>query len=132
MSSAEAYALDLMILPNDKIAEFDKFMKEYGNKSDKYLFREMMRVKAEVSTEVLQKHLKNLDALSKMEGFVTDEHRRRIEMVKDVLTRETPAPRQKTESKGVAETQFFVGSSLLLWFLALAAIWRRPWGFPRW
>jgi hypothetical protein len=68
--------------------------------------------------------VKNLDALSKMEGFVTDTHRQRIDMVKSILTAETRVSRPSQQS-GV-ETQIFFGSSLLLWFLILAAIWRRP------
>lgn len=123
-NNQNAYALDLVMLPNDKLGEFNQFVDQYANVPDKYIWREMARVKGEVSNEVLSQHVKNLDALSKMEGFVTDAHRQKIEMVKSILNTETRLPRP-AQQVGV-ETQFWGGSSLLLWFLTLAAIWRRP------
>lgn len=126
-NNQNAYTLDLVMLPNDKLEEYNKFLEQYGNVPDKYILREMYRVKGEVSQDVLSQHIKNLDALSKMEGFVTDDHKQRIEMVKNILTAETRLSRPSQQAE--VETQFWGGSSLLLWFLALAAIWRRPFFF---
>jgi hypothetical protein len=123
-NNQSAYTLDLVMLPNDKLEEYNKFIEQYGNVPDKYIWREMYRVKGEVSQEVLSQHIKNLDALSKMEGFVTDDHKQRMEMVKNILTTETRMSRPSQQAE--VETQFWGGSSLLLWFLTLAAIWRRP------
>lgn len=123
-----AYTLDLVMIPNDKMQEFNKFAEQYANVPDKYIWRELSRVKGEVSNEILAQHLKNLDALSKMEGFVTNDHRQRIEMVKSILAAETRNPRPSQQGT-VDSAQFFGGSSLLLWFLILAAIWRRRFFF---
>ncbi|MDF2545485.1 MAG: hypothetical protein K0R93_383 [Anaerosolibacter sp.] len=126
-NNQNAYTLDLVMLPNDKLEEYNKFLEQYGNVPDKYILREMYRVKGTVSQEVLSQHIKNLDALSTMEGFVTDDHKQRIEMVKNILTAETRISRPSQQAE--VETQFWGGSSLLLWFLTLAAIWRRPFFF---
>ncbi|MFT9497485.1 hypothetical protein [Anaerosolibacter sp.] len=126
-NNQNAYTLDLVMLPNDKLGEYNKFLEQYGNVPDKYILREMYRVKGEVSQEVLSQHIKNLDALSNMEGFVTDDHKQKIEMVKNILTAETRISRPSQQAE--VETQFWGGSSLLLWFLTLAAIWRRPFFF---
>jgi len=124
------YTLDLMILPNDKMNEFNEFLSEYGNKPDRYLYSEIARVKSEVSNEVLQQHITNLDAMAKMEGLVTDGHKRRIDTVKRILTTDFPTQSSARRIQSNPSTEFFFGgASLLLWFLALAAIWRRRPGF---
>lgn len=120
------YALDLVILPNDKIEQFNEFVKQYGNLPDKYIFREIAKVKNEISSDMLQQHVKRLDSLSKVEGFVTDYHKQRIDMVKRILASETKVSQPKSQQQAGIETQFWTGSSLLLWFLLLTAIWRRP------
>ena len=117
------YSLDLMLLPNEKMEEFNKFITEYGAAPDRYLYSEISRVKNEVSSEMIQQHIKNLDSLGQMEGLVNDQHRQRIEMVKRILTTETKRSKY-AQSQPKAEI-FFGGSSLLLWFLILTAIWRR-------
>lgn len=124
------YTLDLVMLPNDKMNEFNKFMTEYGNKSDRYLLNEIARVKTEVSQELLAQHLNNLDTMAKMQGLVTDYHKRRIDMVKRAISTPTQSS-QNTNRQAAPGAQFFwAGSSLLLWFLILAAIWRRPYYRP--
>ncbi|MDR5659639.1 hypothetical protein RH915_09040 [Serpentinicella sp. ANB-PHB4] len=121
------YALDFIMIPSEHIGEFNDFMTQYGDLSDYDLFNEILVTKNEVSQSELQSHIKNLDALSQMDGFVNDFTRQRIELVKEVLnTDSSTTPQSKIEKQFL-----FGGSSLLLWFLTLAAIWRRPFRGPR-
>ncbi|WZL71934.1 hypothetical protein QBE52_12560 [Clostridiaceae bacterium 35-E11] len=126
-----SYMLGQMFLNEEQIKEFNAFMKEYAGKSDRYIFREIARVKNEVSQEELQQHIANLDHLYNMKGFATEEVKSRIDTVKKILTSKSPAFSPRNIQQSAPKTQFFFGSSLLLWFLALVAIWRRPFfGYP--
>ncbi|QEK12785.1 hypothetical protein FQB35_10845 [Crassaminicella thermophila] len=115
--------LNGFILTDEQIKQFDGFMKKYRNKPDRYIFREIAKVKNEVSEEVLQQHIKNLDLLEQMEGFVQDQNKERIKTVRKILTTNTASFNQKQQS--APATQFVSGASLLLWFLILVAIWPR-------
>lgn len=121
------YNLDMIMFPSEQMSEFDTYMKKYGDLSEADVYREIVKVRTEVSKEVLQQHVKNLDALSQMDGFVTTTHRQRMHIVKSLLVEEVESSSNNV-SRSV-ETQFLYGSSLLLWFLALLAIWRRPYGW---
>lgn len=118
----------MIMFPSEELGQFDEFMTQYGELSEPYVYREIAEVKSKVSKEVLQQHIKNLDALYQMDGFVTDSHRQRIHIVRSILTEDIPSENNLHLSKDV-EGQFLYGSSLLLWFLTLLAIWRRPYGW---
>lgn len=124
--------LSQMFLNEEQMKEFEAFMKEYADKSDRYIYREIARVKNEVSEEELQQHITNLDHLYNMQGFATEDVKNRIKIVKQILTSKGPTFNPRNVQQSAPKTQFFFGTSLLLWFLALVAIWRRPFfGFPR-
>ncbi len=114
------HAFNKTILNESQIKELEGYEKQYANKSDQFILREIYRIKPTVSANVINQHIKNLDHLYQMEGFVNQEQKKRIMAVKKILSR----PSQRAQSN--VEGQFFVGSALLLWFLVLAAIWRRP------
>ncbi|KAB3529296.1 hypothetical protein F8154_14870 [Alkaliphilus pronyensis] len=116
------YSLDFVMLPSEYIEKFNEFMGQYGELSDKEIFNKISDTKAQVSSNVLNQHINNLDALYQMSGMVTDSTKSRIQLVKQVLTADSGT----SNSYSLVETQFFGGTSLLLWFLILAAIWRRP------
>lgn len=120
------YNLDFIMLPSEHIGQFNDFMKEYGELSDYEIYTKIAEVKGQVSKEVLNQHLQNLDALTNMNGFVTDTAKFRIEAVKKVLAEASSSNLQPR----VDSNFFFGGSSLLLWFLILAAVWRRPFRGP--
>ncbi|MCC5910597.1 MAG: hypothetical protein JJT76_09195 [Clostridiaceae bacterium] len=116
------YTLDFIMVPSEYIGEFNDFMVQYGDKSDYDIYRQIVDTKSELSQDLLNQHIKNLDSLSQMNGFVTDATKQRIAAVKEILTADTGS----SNSQANVETQFFGGTSLLLWFLILAGIWRRP------
>ncbi len=107
----------MVIFPSDQMEKYNEYQKQYGNLPTRQIFREMARVKGEVSQEVLDQHIQNIDALSNMGGFITDSQKGRIEQVKTLLK----YPNAET-AKNV-ETEYVSGTSLLLWFLILVGIW---------
>ncbi|SET80041.1 hypothetical protein SAMN05660297_03548 [Natronincola peptidivorans] len=118
------YTLDFIMVPSEHIGKFNDFMAQYGDRSDYEIFQEIAETKSQLSQDLLNQHIKNLDALSQMNGFVTNTNKQRIAAVKEVLSEGTGS---STDS--IVDSQFFFGgTSLLLWFLILAAIWRRPFG----
>lgn len=118
------YIVNKAMLPKEQMKQIEKYSQEYLNKSDEYLMNEIMRVKAQVSPTIINKHINNLDHLSKMEGFITEDMKHRINRVKKIL--ETPSKNPQTD----VESQFFRGGGLLLWFLILAIIWKKPYRRP--
>ncbi|WP_129600805.1 hypothetical protein [Anaerophilus nitritogenes] len=114
--------MNQFVLTDEQMKEFDNFMEKYGNLPDRAIFREIDMVKNQVSDDLLSQHIKNLELVEKMQGFVEKEHLGRIETVRRILNSPKP-PQMKKEVTG---QYFYGGSSLLLWFLTLAAIWRRP------
>ncbi|MCT4606548.1 MAG: hypothetical protein N4A64_10675 [Marinisporobacter sp.] len=111
------------VLTNEQMKQFDGFIKKYGNQSDRVIFRDMYRVKNNVSDEVLQQHIQNLDHLSQMGGFVNDVNKERIAAVKRVLNTPRPSFSKNVNDQSTVESQYVSGTSLLLWFLTLVAIW---------
>ncbi|QZY53799.1 hypothetical protein [Crassaminicella profunda] len=111
------------VLTNEQMKEFDVFMQKYGNQPDRVIFREIQRAKNNVSDEVLQQHITNLDHLSQMGGFVTAANKERIAAVRRVLISRNPSFNKKINNQSTVESQYVSGTSLLLWFLILAAIW---------
>lgn len=124
---AFAYVLNSSLLTTEQQEEFEKFRSEYKNRNKRQITREIMKVKSKLSQDVINKHIKNLDALAKMEGFVTDEAKANIEYIKKVLSQEARPGRGRPNPNASAapppQQQFVGGASLLLWFLILVAIW---------
>ncbi|SHJ94367.1 hypothetical protein SAMN02745975_03284 [Geosporobacter subterraneus DSM 17957] len=116
------YLLNPMIMEKTHYEKFQEYMKQYEGASERQIMAEIMRVRGEVSQDVLNAHLKNLELMGNMEGFGNEQIRQRIAMMKNALAAGAPAASSRT----IETAQFFGGSSLLLWFLLLTAIWRRP------
>jgi len=127
VSTKGNYTLDFIMVPSEHIDKFNEFMMQYGDKSDYEIFSEIAKVKGELSQDLLNQHISNLDSLSQMNGFITDLAHQRIAAVKEVLHYNS----DQSEKSNVDSQFFFGGTSLLLWFLTLAAIWRRPFGGGR-
>ncbi|WP_026475717.1 hypothetical protein [Alkaliphilus transvaalensis] len=115
------YSLDFLMIPSEHIAEFNNFMSQYGNLDDYDLYRQILNTKSKLSPNLINQHIRNLDALAQMEGLVNPSAKRKIPLVKELLNADIDSIGESN-----VETQFWGGSSLLLWFLLLAAIWRRP------
>ena len=122
MSSSNDVAniINKMILSEDLTKNYEEFQKKYSDKSNDYLLQEIDKVKDEVSQEIRLQHIKNLEQLSQMEGFVTDEVRQKIAVVKEVLNVEDMSSNVNPNPSN----QFFSGSSLLLWFLLVTVLFR--------
>lgn len=118
------YILNGVIFGEEGLDKFDEFLKIYGDKSDEYLYEEIKKIQAEVPTEVKRMHLKNLEHLTQMEGFITDEIKEKIQKIRKLLqidNASTPPRRRRYN----VQFYFFNGSSLLLWFLILVVLFRR-------
>lgn len=119
----------MVIFPNDQMDKFKEYMEKTQGMSQRQIAAELMKAKAEVSKEILDRHIKNLDALSQTEGFLSEEHKAKIPMLKHALLSESRSSSKKTKDTDV-EGQFFWGfGSSWLWWLILASIWGRGfWG----
>ena len=115
--------MDMVIFPYNEMEKFNGLMKQYGNMPSRQIYREIARVKNDISKEVIDQHIKNLDALSAMGGFVTEEQKGKMERVKTLLKSETAYQVPGSNQSSSVETEFVSGTSLLLWFLILVAIW---------
>lgn len=122
MRKASGDTLEMLIFPAEQMEKYNEFKQQYGNLSERQIYREIARLKNEVSQEVLDKHIKNLDAISNMEGFITEDQKGKIEQVKSFIGYNNAARARSSQNSRV-ETEFVSGTSLLLWFLILVAIW---------
>ena len=118
------YLLNPIVMEKTHYEKFEEYMKQYEGASERQLMSEIMRVRGEVSSEVVNTHIRNLELMGQMEGFADAQIQQRIAMMKNMLTANAAA------SSGTVETAQWGGSGLLLWFLLLSSIWRRP-GFGR-
>lgn len=112
-------ALNKSFLDNETYNKYSEFVEEKKDKSDRYFYNEIEKVQSDVSNELKARHLNNLEYLSKMEGFINEDIRRRIEYIKSLIKIE------ESESLQDIESQFFGGSSLLLWFLLVTVLFRK-------
>ncbi|QXM05121.1 hypothetical protein [Crassaminicella indica] len=117
------YMFEPMLFPANQMNQFEEFMKQYGDKSEKYILDEIARIANSVPEKTIQQYIKNLDLLSQIEGFVSNEHRRKIDNVKRILLTSSYSKEQSTSAQSF-------GTSLLLWFLILVSIWRKPYYRP--
>ncbi|WP_066502170.1 hypothetical protein [Abyssisolibacter fermentans] len=113
------FVLNNSILSDKDMEEYKQFMKKYDKKSDRYLIREIKKVQKQVSIENKKLHVKNLETLANMDGFVNDFTKRKIRYVNKLLDLNDASAESEVES------QFFDGASLLLWFLLLVIIFRQ-------
>lgn len=113
------FVLNNSILSDKDMEEYKQFMKKYDKKSDRYLIREIKKVQKQVSIENKKLHVKNLETLANMDGFVNDFTKRKIRYVNKLLDLNDASAESEVEG------QFFDGSSLLLWFLLLVIIFRQ-------
>lgn len=111
------------ILQDDLMGKYDEFLNKYKDKSDRELFEEISRVQSKLSPEVKRQHIRNLEYLSQMGGFVDEEVKKRINFAKRLIVIDDAT--EKTDSSmDVSTAQFFGGSSLLLFFLLLTTLFR--------
>jgi len=118
-----AYNFSKALLKEEELKKIDEYTNQYVDMPDRYIFQEIMRAKAAVPQNILDQHIKNLEHFSQMEGFVTEPMKQRINQIKKILS--SPVGTKNTQSTDVDSQFFFGGSSLLLWFLTLTALWRR-------
>lgn len=112
-------ALNKSFLDNETYNKYSEFVEDKKDKSDRYFYIEIEKVQSEVSNELKARHLNNLEYLSKMEGFINEDIKRKIEYIKSLIKVE------ESESLQDIESQFFGGSSLLLWFLLVTVLFRK-------
>ncbi|WP_069649366.1 hypothetical protein [Caloranaerobacter ferrireducens] len=117
------YMFNRILYDDIIINKFNEFLEKYADKSDKYIYQEIERVQKEVPDAVKVRHIKNLEAISKFEGFVTEDIKREIEKLKRLINVDS-SENEKISNREL-ESQFFSPSSLLLWFLLLVIIYRR-------
>lgn len=121
------YKLEYFLFPSEEFDRFNEYVGKYGGLSDYQIYDEINTVKGQVSSDVVKQHMQNLDAISQLQGFVDNHTRQRILKTKELL-----ASTAGGNTKSNVETNYFGGSSLLLWFLVLVSIWRRPNGGFGW
>lgn len=121
MRKKNGESFEMLIFPADQMERYNEFKKQYTNVSARQIYREIARLRNEVSQEVLDQHIQNLNAISNMGGFINEQQRGKIEQVKSLLGYQN-VPKSKGLNSRV-ETEFVSGASLLLWFLILVAIW---------
>ncbi len=121
------YSLEYFLFPSQHYDLFNQYMEKYGGMTDSQIYNEINVAKGEVSGDVVRQHITNLDAIAQMQGFVDNHTRQRIVRTKEVL-----ASNLSSNVRHNVESHFFGGSSLLLWFLILVSIWRRPLGGYGW
>lgn len=100
--------------------QFDEFSKNYSDKSEREIYREIDRVQSEVSNDIKKRHIKNLETLAQMEGFINERTVRDITRIKRLIRLDETS---SSNTKNI-ETQYTSPTSLLLWFLLLTSIWR--------
>lgn len=106
---------------DEAYGKYEKFLEEYGEKSDQDLYKEIENVQSEVSNDIKKQHLNNLELLGKMNGFISDEIIKRINYTKKIIIIEE----ENNSLSNNVEGQFFGGASLLLWFLLVTVIFRK-------
>ncbi len=83
------YLINKAVLSKEQMNQVEKFAQEYYNKPDDYIYNEIRRLKSQVSPTVVNQYVNNLDHLSQMQGFLTDDIKYRINKCKGIL--EAPA-----------------------------------------
>lgn len=131
------YIFNNIFYDEDTMIQFDEFAKEYESKTDAQLYEAIEKTQAEVDIEIKKKHIKNLELIGQMEGFIDETTTRSINEIKKLIKVEETSSRARGYSRynrRRVEAQFFSSSSLLLWFLLVTVLFRgsrfrRPFGF---
>ncbi|WP_129599684.1 hypothetical protein [Anaerophilus nitritogenes] len=103
---------------------YDQFMTQYRDISKEDLWDEMYKIKDQVPQNIIQQYMSQLDYFMEMGMIYSPEQMEIIEKIKDIL--------MEGSSLSAPEAQYVSGTSLLLWFLILSAIWpqNRPTPYP--
>lgn len=121
------YLFHEIALSKEDIAQLEEYHKEYANKSETHILRKIIEIKNTLSKEVLQQHKKNLNLLTQTEGFLSEDQKKKIQYLIHLLDSDIALRRRKgVEFSGEKEQSFKGKNSLLLWFLLLSIIWRKP------
>lgn len=158
------YLINKAVLSQDQLSQVEKYAQEYYDKPDDYIYNEIRRLKSQVSPTVVNQYINNLDHLSQMQGFLTDNTKVRINKCKSILEAAAKNPQRYrgnprrpvnpinpenpvnpvnpiNPEKPVNPVNpinpinpinpkyvesLGGGAALLLWFLLLVAIWRKP------
>ena len=131
------YMFSNVFYDEDTMSQLDGFSKEYESKTDAQLYEAIEKTQAEVDIEIKKKHVKNLELMAQMEGFIDDTTTRSINDIKKLIEIEETSSSARGYSRYNSrriEAQFFSSSSLLLWFLLVTVLYRgsrfrRPFGF---
>jgi hypothetical protein len=118
------YMFNRILYDDYVLDELEKHSKKYENISDRDLIYEIERVQKEVPNEVKLHHMKNLEALTQMNTFSQQSSSDNLPYLKDLIKVDENVP----SSSRLSRSQYVSGSSLLLWFLLVVALYRRPFG----
>lgn len=116
-----SHLLNRIIIGEESVKKYDDFLKKYGNRSDEYIYEEISKVQADVPEDIKRIHVRNLDHLSNMEGFIDGETRSKINKIKELVKYDESS----RNSRRINTEYYFGGSSLLLWFLLVTVLFRR-------
>lgn len=130
------YMFNNVFYDENTMTQFEAFNEEYANKTDAELYEAIEKAQGDVDVEIKKKHIKNLELMGQMEGFIDDTTVKNINDIKQLIKiDEVPSETRRYSGRRI-ESQFFSSASLLLWFLLVAVLFRgrrfrRPFGrFP--
>jgi len=124
------YMFNRLFYDEPVLNKLEEYSKQYENKSEREIYSEIQRVQKEVPNEVKVQHLKNLELLSQMDMFSQQSHKSNVSYLRDLVE----IDENDYNSSHLSRSQYVTGSSLLLWFLLVTSLYRRPYyrrGFGR-
>lgn len=122
MANNFGYMFNRLLYDESVLEELDKYSSQYEGKSDRELHEEIQRVQKEVPNEIKVQHMKNLELLSQMDMFSQQSYKSNVSYLKSLVEIDESVP----YSSSIPRSQYVSGSSLLLWFLLVVALYRRP------
>ncbi|WP_053955698.1 hypothetical protein [Inediibacterium massiliense] len=104
---------------------YDEFIAQYANLPQEDIWDEMYKLKNQVPQNLIQQYIHELDYFMETGTIYSPEQIETIDKIKDIL--------MESSTLSAPQTQYVSGTSLLLWFLILTAIWPkgRPYPYPR-
>lgn len=123
--------LSQMAETDEEFQKFNEFVSEYGDKSDRYVFRELTRMSAGFSKEEREEHLHNLELLGFMKNVGTEDVKYKIELLKRMLRSNKFSNRGRSKNIFSPENQIFFGGFGLFPLLTLYFLFRRSPFFRR-
>lgn len=129
------YMFNNVFYDENILNQLEAFNEEYADKTDAELYAAIEEAQANVDNEVKKKHIKNLELMAQMEGFVSENTVRNINNVKQLIKIDETSTKSRRYSRRRIDSQFFAAGSLLLWFLLVAVLFRGsrfrgPYGYP--